>query len=99
MDTRAGYVKFALLDSQKIDLMKLSKIVDGAGYTAKKLELELKGDIGESEKGTHELKLESGQSFLLEGTSTPKTGVIVKGEVQDWNTWLPKLKDLVEVGS
>jgi hypothetical protein len=101
MDTRAGYVKFALLDPQKIDLLKLSKVVEGAGYTPKSLHLELKGDIAESktEKGQHELKLPTGQTFLIDGTPTPKTGVVVKGEVQGWNTWLPKLKNLEEVGS
>ncbi|MDA0840850.1 MAG: hypothetical protein O3B01_26635 [Planctomycetota bacterium] len=101
MDTRAGYLKFAFLAPQKIDLLKLSKIVAGAGYTAKSLQIELKGDIVESgkEKGQHELKLETGQSFPIEGTSAPKAGVIVKGEVQGWDTWMPTLKLLKELGS
>ncbi|MDP6357591.1 MAG: hypothetical protein QF473_20915 [Planctomycetota bacterium] len=101
MDTRAGYVKFAFFKTRKIDLVKLGKIIDGAGYTLKKLELEVKGDIAESEteKGRYELKLETGQTFYLEGTHSPKTGVLVKGEVQGWDTWTPKIKNLKEVGA
>ena len=97
-------MKFALIKSQKIDLIKLGKIVYGAGYTTKKLELEAKGDIVESGKGEdgkaqYEFKLETGQTFPIEGTYEPKSGVWISGELQGWDSWLPKIRNLKEVGT